>query len=241
VSPLSYELDLIVLALLLYLIDSSPLLYSNEMVLEYDIRGAWSAVPGRIALARRLLCVLNPLTPHRPSFRLHWNLSGLERARENPTWSDLAKDLRVLRPAVLTAGIGLFIVLPVGMFSSLGSYAVVPALVLVYGATVAALFRLYGLRERFALSRGRFAAIAFECLACPPFAVNLVRKITLAFTVKEPLPLAAERLLSDGRWASVKAHCLSMLNDAIEVADTPGERQRLEAQTEHLAKLDGRR
>jgi hypothetical protein len=238
---LSYELDLIVLAVLLYLVDSSPLLYSNEMVFECNRRGAWSIAQGRIVLAGRFLCVLNPLTPHRPSFRLHWHLTELATAGEKPVWSDFARELHALTPAVLTAGAGLFLVLPLGMFSPLGAYAVIPALLLIYGATTVALFRLYGLRDRLALPRRRYIAIAFECIACPPFAVNLVRKITLALAVTEPLPLAAKRLLSDRRWSSLRPRCLSMLNDAIEISDDPSERQLLEAQKVRLTALDDRK
>jgi hypothetical protein len=235
---LSYEFDLIVIAILLYLIDSSPLLYANEMVFQCNSRGRWSVAQGRILLAGRFLCVLNPLTPHRPSFRLHWHLTEVPAEREKPVWSDYARDLHTLAPAVLTAGAGLFVALPIGMFSPLGAYAVIPALLLIYGGTLVALFRLYRLRDRLALGRRRFIAIAFECMACPPFAVNLVRKITLGISITEPLPLAGKRLLSDGYWSSLKTRCMTMLKDALEIAESPDERQLLEAHQGRLAALD---
>ena len=236
---MSYELDLIVLAVLLYLVDSSPLLYSNEMLLECHSRDIWSAAQGRIVLAGRFLCVLNPLTPHRPAYRLRWRLADLEVDGEKAVWSNSAKELRALAPAVLTAGVGLFLVLPVGMFSPLGAYAVVAAVILIYGATIVALFQLYRRRVRLALPPRRLFAIAFECLACPPFAVNLVRRLTLAVPIAEPLPLAASRLLSEAGWRALKPRWLSLLDEAIESADDPYERQLLEAQKKRFLLMDG--
>jgi hypothetical protein len=236
---LSYELGLFALAVLFYLYDSTVLLYSNEAVLTYDGR-KWAAKTGvyGFLLAGRTLCVLNPLTPHQPSYRLSWDFHALlpEPAQ---AWA-AANDLQVLAPASLGAGVGLFVLLPLGMFTGLGAYAVIPALLLLYGCIVVLLCQVRRRKILIAYDRKRFVALAFECLACPPFGVNMLRRTTLCYRISEPLPLAAVRLLDAASWAKLRALCVSRLQDAMQlVAADSAEEKLLEAQKARLLGLDG--
>ena len=238
---MSYEIGLFGLAVLFYLYDSSVLLYSNEAVLVCDGRGRWSAATGMAGflLAGRTLCVLNPFTPHRPSFRLRWEFNSLSHAPQSQCM-DRAQELRVLAPTTLTAGIGLYVLLPLGMFTALGAYAVIPALVLLYGSIIVSLFLVR--RRNILIARGgtRFLSLAFECMACPPFGVNMVRRTTLGLEIAEPLPLAAVRLLDATGWAKLRALCVARIEDALQsVAAESQEEKSLNAQRQRLLELDG--
>jgi hypothetical protein len=238
---LSYELGLFGLAVLFYLYDSTVLLYSNEAVLVCDGRKHWHATTGTAGflLAGRTLCVLNPFTPHRPSFRLSWDFASLEPAALKSSWMEHAQEWKALAPTTLTAGIGLFVLLPLGMFTSLGAYAVIPALVLLYGSIVVSLITVQ--RRRLLITPGwkRFLVLVFECLACPPFGINMVRRTTLGQRIAEPLPLAAARLLDSDGWAALRAFCVTRLSDALQVASADSaEEKSLEAQRQRLLKLD---
>lgn len=191
-------------------------------------------------LAGRSLCVLNPFTPNRPSFRLNWDFNTLGSGAEDTSWSEHAAEIDKLAPLSLTAWIALYVALPLGMFTSLGAYAIAPALVLLYGSILMALIQLR--RKKALLPRGRkYWGIVFECLACPPFGVNMVRHITLGTRVTEPLPLAAVRLLDAAKWATLRDQCVSRIDDAIQgVADTSMEHQALEAQKRRLSELVAR-
>lgn len=237
---MSYEVELLVLAVLFYLYDSSALLYSNEAIMTCDRGQRWSAITGWTGFMffGRSLCMLNPFTPHRPSFRLHWNLDRLDTEGELPPWAAYAEALKTLAPMNLAAGIALFIILPLGLLTALGAYAIVPALVLLYGSTVIALFQLRRLRVPVAVGRKGFWGFAFECLACPPFAVNMVRRITLLDRISEPLPLAAARLLDGDRWAILRKHCISRLDEAmLRVAEDSNELKSMQAQKQRLSTL----
>jgi len=124
------------------------------------------------------------------------------------------------------------------MFTDLGAYAIVPALVLLYGSILLALFELRRNRALVWLGRRRFWGIVFECVACPPFGVNMVRHITLGTRIGEPLPLAAVRLLDAARWAELRDQCVSRIDDAIQlVAEDSMEHEELEAQKQRLTDL----
>jgi hypothetical protein len=238
---LSYEIGLFGLAVFFYLYDSTVLLYSNEAVLACDGRRHWSAATGMAGflLAGRTLCVLNPFTPHRPSFRLRWEFNSLAPAPQSQ-WMDRADELKVLAPTTWSAGIGLYVLLPLGMFTALGAYAVIPALVLLYGSIIASLILVR--RRQILIARGatRFLSLAFECIACPPFGVNMVRRTTLGLGIAEPLPLAAVRLLDAAGWTKLRALCVARIEDALQsVAAESQEEKSLTAQRQRLLELDG--
>jgi hypothetical protein len=237
---LSYEVELLALAVIFYLYDSSVLLYSNEAIFTCDGTEHWTATTRRsgFMFAGRSLRVLNPLTPHRPSFRLSWNFNRLESDRREVSWSARAHEFKILAPTTLIGWVALFLLLPLGMFSDLGRYAVIPALVLLYGSTLLALFRLRRNGLLGALGRWRFLGFAFECLACPPFAVNIVRRITLADPISEPVPLAALRLLDAESWVRLRDECLLRLDEAMNLAaENSVDQKMLEAQKLRLAAL----
>jgi hypothetical protein len=240
---LSYEIELLGLAVIFYLYDSSLLLYSNEGILTIDGARRWSAPPGWVGLilAGRRLCMLNPFTPHRPAFRLRWNFDILEPATADMSWSARAQELEALAPLTLTAGVALFVLLPVGLLSPLGALLVVPAVILLYASIGTALFQLHRRKMLASAGRKRFIGFAFECLACPPFGVNMIRRLGLAERIREPLPLAGARLLAGERWRGLRDQCILRLDDALQVAaDNPNELKALEALRDRLEALDRR-
>jgi hypothetical protein len=239
---LSYEVELLALAIVFYLYDSSVLLYSNEAVFTCGGTRRWSATSGwtGFVFAGRFLCILNPFTPHNPSFRLSWEFDALPEAKD-PSWSERAQKHRMLAPWTLSGGIALFVLLPIGMFTSLGRFLVIPALFMLYGSTFLALFKLRRSESLATLGRRRYWGFAFECIACPPFAVNMIRRITLAHQIAEPVPIAAVRLLDAARWAELRQQCMSRLDGAIQLAaENSTELAALEAQKRRLNALVSR-
>lgn len=241
---MSYELGLFGLAVLFYLYDSTVLLYSNEAILVCDAPGQWHAATGMAGflLAGRTPCLLNPFTPHRPSFRLSWDFNSLESHGLTSQWMERTQELRALAPSTLSAAIGLFVLLPIGMFTALGAYAIIPALVLLYGSILVSLIIVA--RRSLLVTPGwrRWLVLAFECLACPPFGVNLVRRTTLGHRIAEPLPLAAARLLDAAAWAGLRAFCVARLTDALQLTGADSlEQKSLEAQRQRLLELGGGR
>jgi hypothetical protein len=229
------------LAVFFYLFDSTVLLYSNEAVLTCGGKRRWSVWTGfpGFLLAGRTLCVLGPFTPHRPSFRLSWDFHSLEPKANPAQWAERAQELNALTPTTLTAGLGLFVLLPLGMFTALGAYAVIFALVLLYGSIIFSLLLVRRRKMLIAPDRRRFLALAFECLACPPFGVNMVRRMTLKLSIAEPLPFAAVRLLDAAGWSQLRTFCVSRLEAALQLATAGSDEEKsLEAQKQRLLRLD---
>jgi hypothetical protein len=236
-NPFSYEAELIAIATLLYLYDSSVLLYSNEAILTNTADGRWSAAWGwhGFVLAGKSLCMLNPFTPHRPSFRLRWQFEEGDEMTADGSWSERVELLKRLRISTLACAVGMFVVLPTGLFSPLGAYALIPAAAIVYGSAIVGLIRLSRVRDRLGLGGMRFTGFAFECLACPPFSANMLRRVALSQAIEESLTGAGARLADGESWDRLRAYCESRLDEEMQsMAEDSPARAGLEARKRRL-------
>lgn len=235
---MSYELELLALAIGLYLYDSTVLLYANEAILSCDRRQVWHVSTGwqGLLVAGRRVCLLNPLTMYRPCARLRWNLHALDPPDADQAWSTKLSTLQAAGPWTGAAAFALFVLLPLGLFTRFGAHAVLAAVAVLYGSILVALLCVWRRGSFGALKGRRFAALIFECLACPPFGVNLIRRISLANPVRESLLFAAARLLSASEWDALRAHCLATLDQELwRLEESSLERKPLEQQRARLS------
>ncbi len=176
---LNVEVGLGLMVLAMYLKDSLLLLAPDEAVLEHTGRGGWQARFGwrRWTLAGREPCLPNPFTPQRPLYRLRWRMQAAAPYCSPPDQLAVAPELRRLAPFVWTAWLALFVVLPIGLFGPGGSIALLAAVCLLYANNLLALGLVYRWRDRLGLSRRQVLLTAFELLVCPPYSVNLVRRL----------------------------------------------------------------
>ncbi len=192
------ELWLPIGAIAFYLYDSAQLLWHNELLY---VRGAghWRAEgPSAISWFGRRLYLPNPLLPQRPGFRIHWNLVD-----QRTTLVALPDDfLRALRPiGLISLLLGwLLLLLPLISWTLGTGLALLLLFAAYYG--LASLAVAFMLRHRAALrlSGSACASLAFDALACAPFAANLVRKIALRQGIDgDPLAFAREQFTPPAR------------------------------------------
>ena len=172
---------LVVGAIALYVFDSAMLLYGNEFVLVRR-QGRWHlAKPGVLEFSSRRLYIPNPITPHRPQFRLHWKLADEGEGEAVPAAPSQDEFLK----AVSTVGLGvipLMLVLAMGpVLVALGFTSPVYLLAwmaIAYLDVACLLVLVYRSRAALGLTTKVFGSLALESLLCAPFALNLVRKIS---------------------------------------------------------------
>jgi hypothetical protein len=175
----SFELLLPMGAIGLYLYDSLLLLYANESLFVRHRRG-WSVVAGSdLFVSGRRLCLPNPLTPHLPQFRVQWSerdgRQGLESA------SEVERFLAALRPAqyLVLVLLVLLLALPVELLCFGTGVALLVLFAAFYVVILSALVCVYVRRRDLTLTDRAFAALAVDVLACAPFGLNLVRKVSV--------------------------------------------------------------
>jgi hypothetical protein len=261
---LQAEIGLMALVVGLYLYDAALLLYCNEGVLRPRGRDAWAVGFGsaRFQLRGKELYLPNPFLMHKPLFRLAWTMEGLDQeesqgkgkgggkaadkgagrqgaGRQDAAarrWTAARGSYRGAAPMLWGIALGLFVLLPLGLFSRLGEPMLLLALALTYLNLFALLAWLWFSRKRLGLAPRRVASMAFETLSCPPFALNLVRHLSLARAVDEDLAGAARRLQRPADWELTRHALLARLQEEIESEVEASPRQlRLQAHHHALA------
>lgn len=228
---MSAEVWLVVVALGFYLWDGCLLLTADEGLLTPDGAG-WRVILGHpdLRLGRRHLVILGPLSFLRPVYRLGWDLAGAgtkageERECPPPPLPTMpvTAGLALKLPLVMLA-LGLYLLLPLGLFTALGSWGLGLALGFIYVSLVALLVWLWRQRLALGLSPRTCLGWALEYLCCPPFALNLWRRLSLAQSVAQPvaadLMVAAQTWQTPAQWAATRAVWLARLEELLLILD----------------------
>jgi hypothetical protein len=165
---------------ILYLYDSALLLFHNELVL-IARRGGWRVSGGSgLELAGRHVFLPLPFAPHQPLFRLSWPEQGVPAAQTSVArFRRVAKALSAVAPWTQLL-MALFVLgLPCALFVARSYAALLACLVAIYSVIGMTLLQVYRHRRALQLDRRAMAFIASDALLCAPFALNIVRKISL--------------------------------------------------------------
>jgi hypothetical protein len=202
----------------LYLYDAALLLFHDEVVLEARRHGFVVSGGSTLELGGRHLFVPNPCCPHRVLLRLAWSdaASPLQRVR----WQRVRFTLAILAPWTWLL-LGLFFVgLPCALW--FGSHAVLLGWLLsTYLAIVAMLVQVYRRRKALNLSARAVLALAFDALLCAPFALNIVRKISLRQHAVPDLRRAAASMLPPEQQAALLDLLRGRIRTSLDFAE-PG-------------------
>ena len=165
-----------------YLVDSLRLVYYNEVLVEVDLLRTPSIhlhLPSNaLKVGRRHIALLPLVTPHAPAFRVAWMSAPDASETRTPCAEALAVARRVhdlAAPSVL-----LWATLLVGLPTWLALGEPLFGLFVLWLALMCE-WRLVGAlcarRGEFGLSGLETAQMVFECIVCPPNAINLPRRL----------------------------------------------------------------
>jgi hypothetical protein len=223
-NSVSPEVVLALVIVAFYLKDCLLLLRRDEAVMVAGRSGSrWRAAFGlrHYTLAGREPWLANPFLPHVPVFRLRWQMQASDHVAA-PAVS-AARSLRVeprlrrLAPLVWAIWTLLFVMVPLAVLGRFGVTAALWLVGLLYAHIAVALLLTWRWRVPFGLSHRAFVLLAFECLACAPYAANLVRRLSLSQEMDEAFTAAATRLLPPDALADVHRECLARIDDQLDV------------------------
>ena len=175
-----------------YLLDSILWLYGNEIVFYRDHKGWGYRAGTNWLLLRKSVYLPNPLTPHVPLWSVCW--SEAPALRDLTELTNIGEGLQALWP-IQASVLALLVLVVVGLPLVLLTAGQGASLLWLFGVTYAldlfALVLMWTRRRALHLSSRACVALTVDALACPPFAINLVRKITLRQALKgDPVDLA---------------------------------------------------
>jgi hypothetical protein len=209
-------------AIAFYLYDCAQLLWHNELLYVHGA-GRWRAEgPSTVSWLGRRVYLPNPLLPQRPGFRVHWSLTDTRTAAA-PVPADF---LRALRPIGFITQLlaGLLLLLPVISWTLGAGLAMLLLFAVYYSLILLALAFMLVRRVTLQLSGSGCASLAFDALACAPFAINLVRKIALRRDIGEPVAFAGTQFAPPERDA-LRTLLARKLDEAQAGAEVPAQEQ----------------
>jgi len=196
-------LALVAGAIALWVYDASLLLFRDEVVFLHGRRGWRASLGNGFSLGGRDLALWTPGTP---VFRAGWSDAGRRPGPRAP----MRVVLRALRPlqwAGRVLAVLLFVGLPAGLFLAVGHAWMLGLVGALYGIALACIAWAWRCRRVFGLDRKGFATLAFDVIACPPFAINVAMKITLRLGLPAAPEVFARRVLAPDA-------CAALLRDA---------------------------
>lgn len=224
---MSFELQLVIGIAGFYLFDSAMLLYANEIVFEKNSK-KWSYLQPEsgVQILRKSLYIPNPLLPANPLFRVSWRTSSTCNPEENLTGLyDFIRALNPLRHTTRALLSCMLIALPfVAFYFGTGSILLMTFIV-IYSIIITMLFLIYIRLSELHLTKKQFLKLAFDSLACPPFALNLVRKITLNKSLPGDPILFAKNSLCVNDFSQLTAIICAKLDEDIAFEDSNSDKK----------------
>ncbi|WP_415252671.1 hypothetical protein [Thermomonas sp.] len=168
------------------------LLYADELVFTKPARRWLAALGDGATFGGRYLAFPALLSPGSPVFRAAWNAPADAGA---PALEAVLRVVRPLRWHAWLLALALFVLVPAALALHASSACLLGLLALIYLPTMLAVLYLVRRRGPLGLSRKELASIAFDAIACPPFALNLVRRVTLRCGLPQAAPAFADAVL----------------------------------------------
>jgi hypothetical protein len=231
---ISAELELIGLIYALYLQDSVLLLHSNEGVITSTGEGRWSLGLGstHARIMGKNLLFPNPLMVHRPQYRMGWSFEEVpakvalphknKKAKKGTKpnsdagiayWAPDLQAFKLLSKFTIMNGLLQLVLLPLIIMLYQTDALVISAIAVTYLMVFATLGVARANAELFGLTGRKFVGLCFECLVCPPLAINLVRRLSLDLCSSADLLDASAKLLAPEDWANAKQKFAQRLED----------------------------
>jgi len=230
---IAFEYALPAGALALYLYDCCMLLYANALLC-VGSRGRWRIViGGEMSLFGKRICVAAPFQPWESIFRGAWS-ERPDIAEPPREWPD-ARFSAALTPVRVLATLLLALLLALPPIVLVGEH-VAELLLLTFAVyyllIVIALIVIFLRRNALALQLKQFWLLSFDVLACAPFAVNLVRKISLLQPLQGDAILFTRMHLGGERQRAALALLAGRVDEFLRAAE-PGTEQATRLQALH--------
>ena len=178
----SFEALLVLGVFGLYCYDSFMLLNFNELIfIRFKKKWSYKFPILSLQLLRKFPFLPNLLTPNVPLFQVFWPSrdQGLN-INELNTFIKSVLPIQIISVVLLLL---MFICLPIIAFKYGSGVKLLIIFSTIYSLIVCILIYIFSQKHNLKLSNTKFLSIAFESIVCPPFALNMVRKISLNYPI----------------------------------------------------------
>lgn len=223
---ISTQLQVVLAIVLFYLYDAALLLKPEEGLLR-PLRSGWRAqlASSGFELRQNRLLWLPVFVLHQPVYRQRWSATRIQLPAHTGSSTAVEAHAHSFKafalPLYLLAAL-LFLGLPAALLVLHSELLQLITLALIYLST-ACLSWLTLRHGRHGHSNQAFArSTALQILLCPPFALNVVRKLSLSYEIQTDLLQTAQALMSASDWQDLAAQIQQLMQREMdEIAELP--------------------
>ena len=210
-----------------YLYDSAKLCFYNELYIEKGFRQKFhfQTLSNQFSLSKKFLMLPNPLCPQYLCFKTRWQIKtlALEPAELEHDVTNIKQISRILQPlqyniffnALLT-----LVLLPMALLLNLGYLLLAILIISIYTLNLFNICWIFFQRKSLTLSKSKMLHLIGDALFCPPFALNLLQKISLYSEFKSDAISLSQQLLPPVRFQQLLEQIiddLELLKNAAEI------------------------
>jgi hypothetical protein len=217
---LSSEAMLLAVYVGLYFYDAFLLLRPNEAILKAGFASQWRSSFGskNTTFFGKELYIPNPFAPSTPIFRLSWQYES-PGPSSSTGWGACIPTLRWFLVPTWLLFFCSFVLLPIALFGHFGDFLILVAFAAIYLCVAMIVVLLYFAKRSLSIAHREFWLAALDLFICPPFAINVVRRLSLRQIVTEDFVEAARRLQGDEPWRDTATELCRRLMDEVNGED----------------------
>ena len=219
----SFEVLLVLGVFGLYCYDSLMLLNFNELIfIKSKLNWSYRFPILSFQLLRKFPFLPNLLTPNVLLFQVFWPSSdqGLN-IKELNTFIKSVLPIQIMSVLLLLL---MFICLPIIAFTYGSSVKLLIIFSAIYCLIVCILIYIFNQKYKLKISNTKFLSIAFESIVCPPFALNLVRKISLNFPINVDPYIFSKKMFDEETKKSFKKNFCIIIDKKMNFLEKDSER-----------------
>lgn len=191
-----------------YIYDSTHLYFYNEFNIYKGFKTTFKSqlISRKFNFYRQYLVIFNLLLPHQLIFKCAWTFKDTHSTIHAIEIEHIRKISLILKP-LQVINILIFLltlaILPFLLIYKADYVAISITLVMIYGLNLFSIFFVMFKRKNLQLSWFKTTQLLLDVLLCPPFAVNLLRKISLNYQIKTEGILLASQILDQKHYQHV--------------------------------------
>lgn len=238
---ISFDILIIIGIVGFYIYDSAYLYFYNEFNIHKGLGSRFKSqlISRQFNVSHKYLFIPNLLLSHQLLFKCIWKIKDPEPALHTHDINHLKNISQTLKP-LQWVNIIVFIltvaVLPCLIAFKAGYLAVAIILVVIYSLNLISILFVIVKRKKLQLSWLKIMQLLLDALLCPPFALNLLRKISLNYHAKTDGILLAAQLLNPQQYQQLLDEILLNIQ-ALKIASNEKNIVQLELREQQLLQL----
>ncbi|MCH7335787.1 hypothetical protein [Acinetobacter sp. NIPH 2699] len=224
-----------------YIYDSAHLYFYNEFNIQKGLGSAFKSqlISRQLNVFRKYLLIPNLLFSHQLLFKCAWKIKDPAPSIHTNDITHLKNISQTLKP-LQWVNILVFIltiaVLPFLIVFKAGYLALAIILVVIYILNLISILFVMVKRKKLLLSWFKIMQLLLDALLCPPFALNLLRKISLNYHAKTDGILLASQILDPQQYQHLLDDILLDIQ-ALKIASNEKNIAQLELREQQLLKF----